>query len=172
MKVILKSAVPKLGKEGQVVNVKDGYARNYLFPNSMAILADKKQLEVQARRHAKVALALAETKSAAEAKKAEIDGKTVTLPAKVGGDGGKLFGAITSQDIADALKSQLGLEVEKKQVLLSNPIKKLGKELVEIDIHPQVDIKVWVHVYDAEHPESLKEEAVEEVAAEAVPVEA
>lgn len=169
MKVILRQAVPKLGKEGQVVNVKDGYARNFLFPNSMALLADKKQLEVLARRHAKVAASLAETKAVAEAKKAEVSEKTVNIPAKVGADGGKLFGAVTSQDIADALKSQLSLEVEKKQVLLSHPIKSLGREHVEIDIHPQVDIKIWVNVYDQDHPETI---AAEVAAEEPVAVEA
>lgn len=163
MKVILRSAVPKLGKEGQVVNVKDGYARNYLFPNSMAILADKKQVEALGRRNAKMAASLAETKATAEKTAAELNGKTVTIPAKVGGDSVRLFGAVTAQDIADAVKAQLGLTLEKKQVLLANPIKKLGRESVELNIHPQVDLKVWVRVYDQEHPDSL-EDLVEDIA--------
>ncbi len=167
MKVILKQAVPKLGKEGQVVNVKDGFARNYLFPQGMAIVADKAQLKVQERRDAKVTAQLADTKAAAEVVKAKLDGAIVKIPAKVGKDSAKLFGAITSQDIADAIKAQLGETMEKKAVLLLQPIKQLGRYSIELDIHRQVDIKIVVSVFDAEHPE--EEPAAEEVEAEPEP---
>ena len=87
MKVILKQSVPKLGKEGQVVNVKDGYARNFLFPQGMAIVADKTQLTVLERRNAKIASQLSETKAQAEALKGEIDGKELNIEAQVGAGG-------------------------------------------------------------------------------------
>lgn len=182
MKVILKQAVPKLGKEGQVVNVKDGYARNFLFPHGMAILADKSQMEVLARRNAKVAQGLADTKAAAEATKEKIDGAVVNVGQKVGRDGVRLFGAVTSQDVADAVKEQLKVEVDKKGVLLIQPIKRLGVHDVELDIHRQVVIHIKVNVFDQEHPESAaaqlaattpqSAEAEPEVEAEAEAVEA
>jgi large subunit ribosomal protein L9 len=148
MKVILKQTVPKVGKEGTVVTVADGYARNYLFPRGLAILADKNQLVALERRQAKVADKSAGLKTAAEELKAELDGKTVRLEGKVGKDSGKLFGAITSQDVIDAIKSQLGKTIDKKQVALIEPIKRLGVHSVELDLHPQVDAHVNVEVYD------------------------
>ncbi len=157
MKVILKQSVPKLGKQGQVVNVKDGYARNYLFPQGMAIVADKTQLTVLERKNAKLAGELSETKAQAEAVKAKIDGNEIKIEAKVGGDSTRLFGAITSQDIADAIKAQFGQEFDKKQVLLAMPIKQLGRYSVEIDAHRQVDIKVIVNVFDPTAPEPVAE---------------
>ncbi len=168
MKVILKQAVPKLGKEGQVVNVKDGYARNFLFPHGMAVVADKTQVEVLARRNAKIAAALADTKAAAEATKTKIDGKVVKIGQKVGRDGTRLFGAVTSQDVADAVKQQLGVEVEKKAVLLVQPIRRLGKHDVELDIHRQVVMHIQVNVFDIEHPETA-DEPEPEVVSEALP---
>lgn len=169
MKVILKQSVPKLGKEGQVVNVKDGYARNFLFPQGMAIVADKTQLTVLERRNAKIASQLSETKAQAEALKGEIDGKELNIEAQVGADSSRLFGAITAQDIADAIKKQLGKDFDKKQILLAMPIKQLGRYNVEIDAHRQVDIKVVVNVFDPSAPEVVVEEeaAAEEAAPEA-----
>lgn len=155
MKVILKQTVPKVGKEGSVVTVKDGFARNFLFPRGMAVLADKTQMHVLEKRNAKVAAQLAETKADADALREKIHGADVRIEGKVGKETGKLFGAITSQDIADAIKSQLGVTLEKKQIGILQPIKRLGTHNVEIDAHRQVDIKIHVHVFD---PESVEEE--------------
>lgn len=153
MKVILLETVPKLGKSGQVVTVADGYARNYLFPRKFAILAEKNQLAVLERRNAKLSAQLAETKSAAEALKEKLDGLQVDIQGKVGHELGKLFGAITSQDIVDAIKDQLKFSVEKKQVVLHEPLKRLGRHNVMIDLHREVDANVIVRVFDPEHPE-------------------
>lgn len=150
MKVVLKQSVPKVGKEGQVVTVKDGFARNFLFPRRMAVVADKAQLNVLARRNAKLDSALAETKAAAEAIKEKLDGKTVRIESKVGKETGKLFGAVTSQDIADAVEKELGVKLEKRTVLLNHPIKRLGNHAVEVDVHRQVDIRMTVQVFDPE----------------------
>ena len=134
MKVILNQTVPKVGKEGQVVNVKDGYARNYLFPR--------------------------ETKAAAETLKEKLEGKSVSIEAKVGKELGKLYGAITSQDVADAIKAQLGVDLEKKQVGLLEPIKRLGKFKLSIDLHREVDAHIELNVFDPNAPvEEAKEEA-------------
>lgn len=149
MKVILKTTVPKVGKQGQVVNVKDGFARNYLFPQGMAIYADRAQIKALDRQNAKAEAELEKTKDAAQAIADKIDGKHVRIEAKVG-KGTKLFGAVTSQDIADAIKDQLGETFEKRQIGILQPIKQLGNFSVEIDIHRMVDLKVVVDVVDPE----------------------
>lgn len=150
MKVILKQSVPKVGKEGQVVVVKDGYARNFLFPRGIAIIADKNQLTALARRNAKAEAKLAETKADAEAIKEKLHGQVLEIKGHVGKDTGKLFGAITSQDIADGIKAKFGLDLEKRVVLLAQPIKQLGNHTVDVDVHRQVDIRMVVRVYDPE----------------------
>lgn len=150
MKVILKQSVPKVGKEGQVVTVKGGYARNFLFPRGMAVVADKKQMGVLTRRNAKVEAALASTKADAEALREKLHGKVVNIEGHVGKETGKLFGAVTNQDIADAIKAQYGVDLEKRVVLLSHAIKQLGNHSVDIDVHRQVDIRMSVRVFDPE----------------------
>lgn len=161
MKVILNQTVPKVGKEGQVVTVADGYARNYLFPRKLAVVADRAQVKALERRNERIAAKLESTKAAAEALKEKLDGQSVKIVGKVGRDAGKLFGAITAQDIADAVKEQLGQSVEKKQVGVLEPIKRLGHFKIAIDLHRDVDAFVDVHVYDPDAPE----EPVEEVPA-------
>lgn len=150
MKVILKQSVPKVGKEGQVVSVKDGFARNFLFPRGMAIVADKNQMTALARRNAKAEAKLAETKADAETLREKLHGQVLMIEGHVGKDTGKLFGAITSQDIADAIKSKFGVDLEKRVVLLAQPIKQLGNHSVDIDVHRQVDIRMTVRVFDPE----------------------
>lgn len=152
MKVILNQAVPKLGKQGQVVNVADGYARNFLFPRGMAILADKNQLAALQKRNERTAAKQAGLKADAETQRDKIHGKTVRLEGKVGADAGKLFGAITSQQVGDAIKSTFGVEVDKKHIALVQPIKRLGDHPVRIDLHPEVDATVTVTVFDPNAP--------------------
>lgn len=170
MKVILKAAVSKLGKEGQVVTVKDGYARNFLFPKGMAVVADRKQLAAQDRRNAKLTADLAATKASAEAMRDRINGKTVKIEGNVGRDGTRLFGAITSENIAEAVKAQLGETVEKKQIVLGNPIKRIGRFYVELDMHRQVDMHITVNVFDPANPDLDEPETVA-VAEEEAPAE-
>lgn len=152
MKVILNQTVPKVGKQGDVVTVADGYARNFLFPRGLAIVAEKKQIEALNRRNERTAAKSAENKSLAEKIKEKLDGAEIRIEGKVGRDGGKLFGAITAQDVADALKSATGVTVEKRQIGLVQPIKRLGKISVPIDLHREVDAHVTVEVFDPEAP--------------------
>ena len=152
MKIILLQSVPKLGKEGQIVTVKDGYARNFLFPQKLAILADRTQVKAHERRNERLAVKLAETKAAAEATKLKLDGTVVRIEAKVGRDASKLFGAITAQDIADAIKAQTGIETDKKQVGILQPIKALGHFAIDIDLHREVDARITVDVFDPNAP--------------------
>ncbi|MBV6489915.1 MAG: 50S ribosomal protein L9 [Fimbriimonadaceae bacterium] len=159
MKVILNETVPKVGKRGQVVNVANGFARNFLFPRGLAVVADKGQLKVLELRRAKLEKLDSETLSSAESVREKIHGKEVRIEAKAGADTTKLFGAVTSQDIADAIKSQLKVELEKKQIGLLTPIKRLGRHKVEIDLHRQVDASVELFVFDPEHPTEEPAEA-------------
>jgi large subunit ribosomal protein L9 len=174
MKVILNQAVSKVGKEGQIVNVADGFARNFLFPRKLAVLAEKNQVAALERRHQRLALKGAETLSTAEAEKAKIDGVTVKIAGKVGKDAGKLFGAITAQDVADALKAQYGFVIDRKKIGLVQAIKRLGTTEVELDLHQNVDAKIHVVVFDPEAPVAPVAETapVEEAAEEPVAVEA
>jgi large subunit ribosomal protein L9 len=155
MKVILNQTVPKVGKEGTVVTVADGFARNYLFPRGLAIVADKNQLRALEIRNVRLAAKSAGAKASAELLKEKIDGKTVRIAGQVGKDHGKLFGAITSQNVADAIRKQLGVEVDKRGVALIEPIKKLGLHIVEVDLHREVDAKVTVNVFDPAEPEEV-----------------
>ncbi len=148
MKVILTQTVPKVGKSGTVANVADGFARNYLFPRGFAIVADKRQLAALEVRNARFAAKSADAKTAAVELKENLDGKTVRIPGQVGKGQAKLFGAITSQDIADAMKKQLGFEVDRKKITLVEPIKKLGVYPIEIDLHRDVDAVINVEVFD------------------------
>ena len=153
MKVILNQTVPKVGKEGTVVTVADGFARNYLFARGLAVVADKNQLRALEIRTARSAAKSADAKASAEVLKERINGKTVRIAGQVGKDLGKLFGAITSQNVADAIKSQLGVEVDKRNVALIEPIKKLGTHVVEVDLHREIDAKVYVNVFDPAAPD-------------------
>ncbi|MBL8059971.1 MAG: 50S ribosomal protein L9 [Chthonomonas sp.] len=167
MKVILKETVPNLGKSGQVVNVKDGYARNYLFPKGLATVAERNQISALEKLNARMAAKQAESKASAESLKEKLDGVTVKIEGKVGRDHGKLFGAITSQDIVDVIKKDLKIDVEKKQVVLHDPIKRLGRTKVLVDLHREVDAHITVHVWNAAFPE-FDEEVVAAAPAEAV----
>jgi len=163
MKVILLQTVPKVGKEGSVVNVADGYARNYLFPRTLAIVATKNQLEALEKRNARLAEKVAHLKADAEALKAKLNGGVVRLEGQVGAVQGKLFGAITSQNVTDAIKDQLGVALDRKQVALLEPIKRLGTFDVLLDLHREVDAHVKVVVFDPNAPveEEPKAEAAE-----------
>jgi large subunit ribosomal protein L9 len=163
MKVILNQTVPKVGKEGTVVNVADGFARNYLFPRGLAIVATKQQIEALEKRNARLAEKTAGQKADAVALREKINGATVRLPGEVGGQG-KLFGAITSANVLDAIAAQLGVTLDRKQIALIEPIRRLGNHEVELDLHRDVEAKITVTVFDPKAPVEApaKEEAEDE----------
>lgn len=172
MKVILNQTVPKVGKEGQVVNVAPGFARNYLFPRGYAIFADRAQIKVLEKKNERMVAKLEETKQSAVALLEKLEGKTVRIEGKVGKDSGKLFGAVTAQDVADAIQAQLGQALDKRVVGVLEPIKRLGMHRVEIDLHRDVTAHVSVLVFDPEHPELTADlEETEAVVAEPEEVE-
>ena len=145
MKVILLEDVKSLGKKGQIVNVSDGYARNMLLPKKLGVEATTKKmndLKLQKAHEEKVAQ---ENLEAAKAFAEDLKDKQVTVTIKVG-EGGRTFGSVSTKEISEAVKSQLGLDIDKKKMQLSNPIKELGTTMVPIKLHPKVvgELKVIV----------------------------
>jgi large subunit ribosomal protein L9 len=144
MKIILKEDIKKLGKMGQIVDVADGYARNYLVPKGLAVEAstknirslehEKKIIQEKARKH----------KDSAQDLASRISALTLTIKAK-SGEEEKLFGSVTTMDIAEALLTQ-GVEIEKKKIVLEEPIKRLGSYSVQIKLHPDVSVPLTIEV--------------------------
>ena len=145
MKVVLLQDVKSLGKKDAVVDVNDGYARNFLFPKKLAVEATKNNLNVLKQQKAAAARLAAEQLEAARQQAEELKTMKVSIPVKVGGSG-KLFGAVSSKEIADALKDQCGLELDKKKIVLSEPIKTVGEKEVEIKLHKDVTAKLAVEI--------------------------
>lgn len=149
MQVVLLQDVAKLGKKGDVVNVTEGYARNFLFPRNLASAASEGKLkEINNQKETQAAKKKQEEQKAKELA-AKLNDLTVVLKAKVG-EGGRLFGAMGNKDIADGLKAQHGYDVDKKKIVLKEPIKNLGTYNITIKIHPvaQAQIKVEVVALD------------------------
>lgn len=166
MKVILNKTVPKVGKEGTVVNVADGYARNYLFPRGLAIVAEKSQIAALDRRNDRLAAKTAGQKTAAQGVGENLNGKTIRIAGEVGGQG-KLFGAITSERIATEIASQLGATVDRKAIALHDPIRKLGTYAIELDLHREVSATITLVVFDPNAPvEKTPEPVTEDEASE------
>ena len=145
MKVILIEDVKSLGKKGQMVNVSDGYARNMLFPKKLGVEATPKNindLKLQKSHEDKVAK---ENLEAAKQFKTELETKQVMVSIKVG-ENGRTFGSVSTKEISEAAKAQLGYDIDKKKMQLANPIRELGTTLVPVKLHPQVtaDLKVVV----------------------------
>ncbi|MGA1868738.1 MAG: 50S ribosomal protein L9 [bacterium] len=144
MKVILKKDIDTLGTIGTMVNVKDGYARNYLFPKKYAVYADAKnikQLEHQKRVEAKIKNKF---KRECVDLATRIEKSSCTLVRKCG-ENERLFGSVTTMDIAENLKEQ-GIEIDRRKIMLESPIKSIGVFTVPIKIHSEVvaNLKVWV----------------------------
>ena len=136
MKVILTADVKSLGKKGEIINVSDGYARNMLLPKKLGVEANSKNindLKLQKANEDKVAKEILEQ---AKALAAEIAEKSVTVSIKVG-EGGKTFGSVSSKEIAEAAKAQIDLELDKKKIQLSSPIRTLGVTMVPVKLHPR-----------------------------------
>ena len=148
MKVILLEDVKSLGKKGQLVDVSDGYARNFILSKKKGIEATAKNmndLKLQKAHEDKLA---AQRLEEAKLFAAEIAKAEVVLKLKVG-EGGKLFGAVSSKEIAQAAKEQLNMELDKKKLVLPNPIKTVGTTSVSVKLHPQVTAELKVVVKEA-----------------------
>ena len=147
MIVILNRDVKGTGKAGEVVKVSDGYARNMLLPKGYATEATdgnirnlEKQKELQAQKKA-------DDKAAAEKIAAQLEEAKVVIKSK-SGEGGKLFGSITTKDIAEAAKEQTGITLDKKKIQMNTPIKNIGKFTVDVKLYPEVVGKLSVEITD------------------------
>lgn len=145
MKVILLNDVKGLGKKGDVVNAKDGYARNFLFPKGLA--KEATQGNVKVLKEQKNAKKMKQEEELKEAKKLaeRLSQLTVEIKSKAG-ENGKLFGSITSKDVAQELQKQHKIKIDKRKIVLNNNIKSLGVIEVEAKVYPNVSAKIKVHV--------------------------
>ena len=144
MKVVLVKDVKGQGKAGDVVNVSDGYASNYLIPNGLAVAGNAGNLSQAANKKQSDKFRAEQIKQEAFENAKLINGKEVTIYVKLG-DNGKLFGSVTSKEIADEI-SKLGVEVDKKKVDINENIKNVGKFNVKVKLHPEVTAKCVVNV--------------------------
>ena len=148
MKVILLEDVKSLGKKGQIVDVSDGYARNFILAKKLGLEATSKNLNDLKLKKAHEDKLAAQRLQEAKDFAAKLEGLQVTLKIKAG-EGGKLFGSISSKEIAEAAKEQLGLEIDKKKLVLPNPMKAIGTTEVPVKLHPQVTGELKVIVQEA-----------------------
>lgn len=148
MKVILLEDVKSLGKKGEIVNVNDGYARNFILPKKLGLEATNKNLndlKLKKANEAKVAQELLE--EAQELGK-KIEAGKVELSIKVG-EGGRTFGSISSKEIAIAVKEQMGYDIDKKKIQVKDAIKTLGTHMVPVKLHAKVTVELKVVVKEA-----------------------
>lgn len=148
MKVILLQDVKALGKKGEVVNVNDGYARNFILPKKLGVEANGKNLndlKLQKNNEAKVAQ---EHLDAGKKLAEELRAGKVVLTMKVG-EGGRTFGSVSSKEIAEAVKEQMHLDIDKKKIQLKEQIKTLGTHIVSVKLHPEVTAELNVSVKEA-----------------------
>jgi large subunit ribosomal protein L9 len=145
MKVILQQDVKGQGKKGELINASDGYARNYLLPKKLAIEASPSSLNEMKNRDEAIKHRIAEERAAADADAKKLNGKSVTLSAKAGSSG-RLFGAVTSKEIADAITEQCGVEVDKHKITLKDNIKAFGDYEIKIKLGPDIFATVTLSV--------------------------
>jgi large subunit ribosomal protein L9 len=138
--VILKDNVEALGKAGDMVKVSDGYARNFLIPKGLAVEASSRNLNVLQHEKNRVMQSLSKEKKQAESLVERLSAMTCTIVRKVG-EQGKLFGSVNTKDIEIALHEQ-GLEIDRKNIVLEDPIKSLGEFPVKVKLHPGVSVDI------------------------------
>lgn len=145
MKVILIQDVRKLGKEGEIKEVTDGYARNFLIPRGLAMEATTTKIKETQEKHVREQNKKNKEQQQAEALKQKLDGQSVTIKARTGG-GDKLFGAITAREVSDILQKELGVVIDKKKIDISDPLKHLGEYQVKVKIYPTIQAEINVIV--------------------------
>ncbi|UCZ53231.1 50S ribosomal protein L9 [Bacillus shivajii] len=144
MKVIFLKDVKGKGKKGEVKNVSEGYARNYLFKNNLAIEANEGNMKTLEKKQESQQKKAEEELEKAEQLKEELEKMTIELTAKAG-DGGRLFGAVTNKQIAEQLKKKK-VKIDKRKIEMDEPIRALGYTNVEVKVHPKVTATLKVHV--------------------------
>jgi large subunit ribosomal protein L9 len=167
MQVILLERVAKLGQMGEVVKVKDGYARNFLLPQGKALRASADNIKSFEARKSQLEAQNLETKKEADSVAAKLDGETFIV-IRSASDSGALYGSVTTRDAADAATAA-GFTVDRKQVVLTRPIKELGLHTVEVVLHPEVTATVTLNVARSNEEAELQAsgKSIQDLAAEA-----
>ena len=148
MEVVLLEDVKALGKKGQIVKVNDGYARNFILPKKLGIEATSKNLNDLKLQKANADKIAAEQLQAAKDLAADLAEKSITLSIKAG-EGGKAFGSVSSKEITKAIQDQLGMEIDKKKLVLPEPLKTFGTHEVPVKLHKDVTGKLAVKVVES-----------------------
>jgi large subunit ribosomal protein L9 len=166
MQVILLERVAKLGQMGDVVNVKPGYARNYLLPQGKALRASGDNIKSFESRKAELEAQNLETRKEAQAVAAKLDGERYVV-IRQASDGGALYGSVSPRDVADLL-AEAGVKVEKRQIVIATPIKSLGLHKALINLHPEVDVEIGLNVARSVEEAALQAsgKSIQELAAE------
>ncbi len=144
MKIFLREDVKNLGKIGEIVNVSDGYARNFLFPKKLAVEANTKNIKEFEHQKRVIQEKVAKIREASRSVAEKLSALTLTIKAKAGEED-KLFGSVTNMDIAEALRAE-GFDIDKKKITMEEPIKRLGLHSVEVKVHPEMSATVKVNV--------------------------
>ena len=167
MEVILLERVAKLGQMGEVVNVKNGYARNYLIPQGKALRSSKESLARFEAQRAQLEARNLETKTEAESLASKLDGQQFVI-IRSASDAGSLYGSVTTRDAAEAATAE-GFTIDKKQVTLNAPIKELGLHELEVILHPEVSATITVNVARSDEEAELQAsgKSIQDLAAEA-----
>lgn len=148
MKVILLQDVKSLGKKGAMVEVSEGYARNFIIPKKLGLEATPKNLNDLKLKKAHDEKVAAENLADAKVLAAELEKSSVTVKIKVG-EGGRSFGSVSTKEISDAIKSQLGKDIDKKKIVMKDSIKAIGSFTVKVKLHPEVQAELSVKVEEA-----------------------
>ncbi|MCL2674888.1 MAG: 50S ribosomal protein L9 [Defluviitaleaceae bacterium] len=147
MKVILLEDIKGVGKAGDLINSSDGHARNYLLPRKLAVEATKANLhEYEMKKKSEEHKRQLELEAARELAK-NIEEQTIEIKVKMG-ENGRLFGSVTNKEVADALRAQCGLDVDKKKVTLTDPIKTSGEKTAEVKLHAKVTAKLKINIIE------------------------
>jgi large subunit ribosomal protein L9 len=145
MKVILRKDIVNVGKEGGVIEVSEGYARNYLFPRKLAVPAGDAQLKELEK--SKKRLEKKEIEKKEELKRTAEKLESIAIEIKAdAGESGKLFGSVTATDICDAIKNSSGIEIDKKKIIIEEPIRTLGDHFISAKLHADIETKVRISV--------------------------
>ncbi len=166
MQVILLERVAKLGQMGEIVTVKDGYARNYLLPQKKALWASEANVKAFESQKAQLEAHNLETRKEAEALAEKLAGQKFVV-IRAASDGGALYGSVTTRDAADAA-GEAGFTLDRKQINMSRPIKELGLHSLEVSLHPEVEVEIILNVARSKEEAELQAQGktIQEVAAE------
>lgn len=162
MDIILLERIEKLGGIGDVVSVKNGYARNFLLPNKKALRANAANKKVFEANRARLEAENAEKRDAAQARAKDIDGKQIVL-IRASSNAGQLYGSVSVRDVVDALHTD-GISIEKAMVVLEKPIKTLGVFDVRIKLHPEVDVMIQANVARSADEAELQKDGIDVIA--------